>query len=341
MPEAPLAFAVSALRTVEHSSCPEGVLANEAEGFRFMQVFERAHIAGFRLAYIEVCRGDERVCIAPYFATHFRLDTMVTGGVLKKMLSLVRLPLACVGHPSTDVGRIDGEVSAEVLQAINAHLFSKASLIAYKTFLAPLPLSGFASAAGLPQNVLAVKNYFANLRHNRRKNIKRRLALSAPLRFEALDAPTDLPLELAQTMFALYEQTAQRGDFQFEALTLAYFQQTASLSQFILAYEGERLIGFVQNLVKGPRMVSKYIGMDYQRSEPYGLYFALLIKVIESADAAGLDEVDFGQTSYYFKKLMGCEQVATNIYFRHANPVFNWILGRCKFLLEPSAAELR
>ena len=62
--------------------------------------------------------------------------------------------MACVGHPSTDAGRIEGETSAEVLDAVNRTLRAKAPVTAYKWFLEPLPLNGFVEVSGLPISVL-------------------------------------------------------------------------------------------------------------------------------------------------------------------------------------------
>ena len=51
----------------------------------------------------------------------------------------------------------------------------------------------------------------------------------------------------------------------------------------------------------------------------------------------GVREFDLGVSSYYSKRMMGAGLLPTRLYFRHHQPVVQWLLARCKFLLEPSA----
>ena len=321
-------------------SCPDGILTEQVEGYRFMQTFDACQMPDFVLGYLQVRRDGALISTLPYFLTTYRFDTMVTQPWLKAMLAPIKFQIACVGHPSTDIGLIDGEVSAEVLNAVNVYLFQKSKLVVYKMFAQELPLMGFSIARGLPVNSLNLADYTLQMRANRRKNIRKRLAQSASLRFEFVKNPAELPAHLMAAIFALYQQTEARADHEFEHLPFAYFLKTAPLSQYVLAFEGERLIGFVQTMTLGSSCTAKYIGMDYACNQQYGLYFSLVVKVIEDAQMRGIKTLELGPTSYYFKRLIGCSLIPTHIHYRHSNSVLNRLLGYCRFLLEPSAKEL-
>ena len=55
----------------------------------------------------------------------------------------------------------------------------------------------------------------------------------------------------------------------------------------------------------------------------------------------GIRQIDFGVTSYAFKRHVGSEMHQTFNYFQHRNAWVNAILKRISFLLEPGDSELR
>ncbi len=329
------------IRIVDTDACPEDFAVAEPEDHRFLQAFQRAGIGDFCCGYLLVYRGETRVSVVPYFTTEYRLNTLVTNPLLRWLLAPLGFKVACVGHPSTDAGRIEGEISADVLQAVNAVLRDKAAATAYKWFTEPLPLADFVEVCGLPINVLkAGADYPAALSRNQRKNVLRKIRKSAALVFTEYTPETPLPDALIAGVCSLYASTADRADLQFERLNEDYFRLTAPLSSYMLAYEGGRLIGFVQWLRKGSRMSGKYLGMDYARNRHYDLYFGVVLQSVLRGIRDGVREFDLGVSSYYSKRMMGAGLLPTRLYFRHHQPVVQWLLARCKFLLEPSADEL-
>lgn len=325
----------------ESRECPGDFGRAAVEDFRFYRAFQEAGIGDFEYGYLLACRDGAQVSIVPYFLTDYRLNTLVTNGLLKHLLASVGFKLACVGHPSTDTGWIEGESSADVLEAVNGFLRSKAAATAYKFFADPLTLPGFVEVAGLPNCVLrAAPDYPASLARRKRKNLLAKLAKSARLTFREFTPAAPLPVELAAQVCGLYERTAAKSKLQFERLNSRYFELTAAISTYLLAYEDARLIGFMQWLRKGNRMCGKYVGLDYERSRAYELYFGLAIRSIQSGVRAGVTEFELGAMSYYSKRLLGAELVPTRLYCRHHTAPLHWLLARCRFLLEPSAAEL-
>lgn len=330
------------LRVVETQICPDDLGRSEPEDYRFVRAFQDAGIADFQFGYLVVYRGEARVSTVPYFLTDYRLNTLVTHPFLKRLLAPLKFRMACVGHPSTDAGRIEGEQSEEVLDAVNRLLRAKAPVTAYKWFLEPLPLHGFVEVHGLPISILRTSGaYPASLGRRKRKNLLQKLEKSSALVFVEYTPDHPLPEELSADVHGLYQRTAARANLHFEQLTVEYFRLTAAISTYLLAFEGDRLIGFAQWIRKDHRMAGKYVGMDYDRSRAYELYFGLAIRSIQNGLRDGVTEFELGVVSYYSKRLLGADLTPTHLYFRHRNALLHWVLAKCRFLLEPSAEELK
>lgn len=326
--------------TIERTdTVPLDFLPDHAEGAAFHRAYARAQVPGFELGCFTVRRNGEVVCTAPFFTMRLPLNTMMPPGILKTLMSPLSLKMAFVGHPSADVGRIQGETSAEVLALINTELFKLAPLISYKGFDAHLPLPGFKQVIGLPVPVLTVTpDYWAELRHKVRTDLKRKLKGAASLRFEEVDG---LPETHVARVHALYRQTCDNADIQFEQLPPAYFRETGPLSKYIFYFDGDQMLGFHQLMCDRDTMYCKYIGMDYAKAHEHKLYFALMLQAVNICIRDGIRHVDFGVTSYAFKRQLGCEMQPCHNYFMHRNRWLNKLLMRASALLEPSAAELQ
>jgi len=317
---------------------PDDFLPDKPDGAAFHKAFIAAGITEFDCRYLAIFRNGQRVAVVPYFLHKFRLNTMLPNGWLNNCLSWVKFRIVCVGHPSTDFGMIDGEISADVLALVNATLRDKAPLLAYKGFADNLPLSGFVRVRGLPVCTLHIKgDYYSGLDRRRRKDFRKKLQAADTLRLEEYST---LPEPLLAEVYTLYLNTMTQAPVHFETLTPEYFRQMAGLGKFHLYFEGERLIGFLQMLTLGNKANLKYMGMDYRRNRPYFLYFVMCLRALEACIRAGCTEFELGASSSHVKRLMGCEQIETSVYYRHNNALANWALGKLKFLLEPAGKEL-
>lgn len=317
---------------------PDDFLQNEPEGSIFHKAFQASEIEGFDCRYLAVFRDGQRVALVPYFLGELRLNTMLSDGLFKLLLSPFKIRIACVGHPSMDFGLIDGEISADILALVNVELGKKAALIAYKGFTGKLPLPGFVCARGLPVPVLTLKgDYYSELDGHRRNDFKHKLEKAQPLH---IDECSNLPEHLLPQVFKLYLNTYSQAPLKFEKLTLAYFRETAPISKYLLFFEADALIGFVQIIGKNKKAVFKYVGMDYRRNRQYGLYYVMCLKCIETCLRDGYKHLELGVTSYHFKRLLGSQMVETSIYYRHNNALIHWLIGKLKFLLEPDEDEL-
>jgi len=327
------------LRIVDLATPPEGFLPQEPEGGEFYRALQRADIEGFRFGYLAVYRGNKQVTVAPYFLADLRLNTLLPRGWLKWCLSAIRFRLACIGNPTTDAGRIQGEVSADTLSLIDRALSKKSSLVAYKGFGPDLPLPGYIRAKGLPTSVLPLApDYFKTMKSDRRNFLKRKLKKAAGLRFEE---SAGLPEHLVDSVYALYLNTCEKAEYKFEKLTRGYFDATRALSHYLLFFHEDKLIGFNQLIVKGHRVVNRYVGLDYAISNDHGLYFAMFIRSVEFAVREGYTEIELGATSYAFKRKLGGREEPTWNYYRHTMPLMFWLLRKLRPVLEPSESDLR
>ena len=316
---------------------PDDFLSGEPEGAAFHKAFLAANVPGFQCRYFSVSRDGARIAIVPYFLSTFSATELLPDGLIKKAFSWIGIGYACVGHPCTDFGAIDGEVSAEVLDIVNAKLYEKSRLVAYKGF-SDLPLRGYTRARGLPVSVLNIAgDYFSTLDSRRRNDFRHKLEKAQALKIEEY---SPLPDHLVGDVYRLYMNTYNRAPTRFERLTPEYFRQTARISKYLVFFEADKPIGFAQIIGKGGKACFAYVGMDYDRNRQYGLYYVMCIKGIEACIKSGHRQMELGVTSYHFKHLLGAKLVETSLYYRHSSRAINWLIGKCKFLLEPEVDEL-
>ena len=313
------------LTVEDHASPPDDFLPCEAEGYAYYKAFQDSGIANFAFGYLVVKRDGRRVAVAPYFVTRYHVNTTLPEGWLKRLLGWVSFKIACVGHPSADLGMVDGEVSAEVLHAINAELFKHAAVVAYKDFGAGLPLAEFSIEPNLPVARLAIRgDFYSGLRGSVRREFRQRLRRADTLRIEECST---YPREHAGRIYELYLQTLARAEMRFETLTPEFFENAATISKYMLYWEDDTLIGFALLICRDRVMLGKYLGMDYARARKYGLYFVMMLHHVGICVRDGYTVYQTGPSSYDFKERMGSALIPTYLYFRHRNPVINRALA--------------
>lgn len=318
---------------------PLGFLSQEVLGEAYYATTKEREIPGFEFGYWVATRGGDTVATVPYFLMDFKINTMLEDGWLKRLLGNAGFRMACIGHPCAAFGNIDGAVSEELMAQVFLALKQFAPVVSLKGFKPNMPAVGFVQAKGLPVAVLTMReNFWQSMSSARRRNIKRKRKKASALRFEVLRG---LPDPYPQLVHELYIKVHDRSKIQFERLDLNYFVSTAPISQYVLAYLGEELVGFVQTFEKDKRMVAQYIGIDDAFNRAHGIYFALAIRVVDLAIELGCAEIELGETHYEFKRALGCSLEETSVYFRHRNPWIHRLMSLFSFVFEPSEAELR
>jgi hypothetical protein len=320
-------------------STPTGFLADEVLGEAFYAATQEREIPGFEFGYLLASRAGQTIATVPYFLTDFKLNTMLEDGWIKRLLCDAGFRMACVGHPCTPFGRIDGGVSTELMDLVFASLKSFAPVISLKGFTANMPATGFVQVKGLPVALLTLReNFWQSMSSARRRNLQRKRKKASALRFEIVHG---LPEPYPQVMHRLYVQTLERSKIQFERLSLDYFVSTAPLSRYVVAYLGDQVVGFVQTVRKEKKLVALYIGIDDVHNRSHGIYFALAMRVVDLAIESQCEQVELGETHYEFKKALGCVLAETCVYFRHRTPWVHRLMSWFSFIFEPSADELR
>ena len=321
-----------------HQSAPEEFLPSGPENNAFYKAYARAGVPNFQLGFIEIKTTDQLRTIAPFFITKLTMGAMLPTGFLQNIANKFSIKIAFVGHPSTDFSHIEGGLITNHLEVMNEELYKYANLICYKGFMNELSLDNFLKVKGLPIPILKVSpDFWQELSHKKRTDLKRKLKASQTLKCSIVDG---LQSEYVNQVHQLYEQTRLRSKIQFEELNIQYFIETGSMSKYILFFESDELIGFHQLMIQGETMICKYLGMNYEKSNKYKLYFALLIKSIDVCIEEKIHFIDFGVTSYTFKKYLGSEQTETFNYFQHKNKMINLFMRFFSFALEPDPKEL-
>lgn len=351
------------LYTTEHSftaaSYEEAIwdrlLPGDAESYRYHLAFDLGKVTGFRTGYAAVRRGGIVVCLAPYFITDYRLDSTVQG-VLKRFTSklhgilpgLMTLRLLCVGSPVTDSGKLgitrDYEFDADMITALHEELEQiaedeGASVVAFKDILEsdakrlaePLQQAGFSQVDNMPVAIntmgfASLDQYLETLSYTTRKNLRRKRKSLQHVQIEEYDG---MPPEL-DAIYQLYINCYERSELQFEKLSWQFFESIATLMphncRFVLYRAEGKLIGFNLLLHRNGVLMDKYIGLDYDLSHKYQLYFLSWLHNIEMAIRDGFHTFQSGQAAYETKIRLGSQLQQTYVFFRHRNPIFNPLL---------------
>ena len=303
------------------------------------------------------CEGTP-VGIAPIFAMDFPLALVAPPGLqgaikaLGRILpSLVRPRTLFVGSPCADegtVGFLAGTGLAAALPALQTALSAKARemnavLLVWKDFAQPQSAILASPAAGnplfrvtsFPGSVAVLPPggkdaYFAAMKGSRRHQLRKKLARSAAradLDIEILQSPDDAVLD---ELFVLFWQTYEKATTRFERLNRRFFGHLAALpvTQFIVLREKatRRAVAFMLCFALGPRIINKFIGIDYTRPKEWLLYFRLWDAAVDFALARGASSIQSGQTGYAPKIETGHWLVPLTNFCAHRNRLIDGLL---------------
>ena len=166
----------------------------------------------------------------------------------------------------------------------------------------------------------------AERRHKLKKKV-RRGAEAVPTVATVEQGPS--PETLAE-LFPLFWQTYLKGRTKFERLTPAFFDRIAEqpTSHFVLLRQAGKLVAFMLCFDCRPRLVNKFIGLDYAVAPAGNLYFQLWDAAVRWAAERGFAEVQSGQTGYRFKLDVGNALVPLANFARHRNPLVHRLFAR-------------
>ena len=335
----PAALGVVEPLALHHTSeTPPGLLSQEVLGEAFYAATKEREIPGFEFGYLVATRAGETVATVPYFLTDFKINTMLEDGWLKRLLGDAGFRMACVGHPCSAFGQIEGAVTPDLMLAVYEHLIKLASVISIKGFPVDFPAPGFVQIKGFPVAILYVReNFWASLSASRRRNLQRKRKVSSAITFEITQG---LPRKHLDEIYQFYVSTCSRSSIDFAALSKDYFVSTSSLSHYVLAYLNGQLVGFIQAICVHKTMIAGYIGLDQNFSREHGVYFSLVMHAVDLAIEKKYEKIDLGETHYTFKKALGSKLETNYVYFRHRNKLVHAVMSVFSFLFQPSEKEL-
>ncbi len=323
------------------------------EGLWWYRALEQSGLESqFTFAYAILERGALPIGIAPTFLMDVPIDLVappaiakilrVAGAVIPRLRYQRTL---FVGSPCSDegtVGLLSGIELADVAPILHDALTIRArqagapmivwkdfpdtvsaaldplcanrglfKLVSYPGTRLPLPAGGFDAY---------LQTLTSSHRHNLRKKLRRSKELGE-LHVSIIQHPNQA---LLSELFPLFLQTYEKGKTKFEHLTPRFFALIAAedTSYFILLRNPQtgKLVAFMLCFRIGFRVINKFIGLDYELSGHWFLYFRLWEQAVIWAASVGATDFQSGQTGYRAKLDLEHRLVPLNNYCRHRQP---------------------
>lgn len=353
-PVAEVHFSIRAIGRDAWNACFQG----QVEDYDCLLAIEEAGIEGFEWRYITVIEDGRISAAMPAFLCLYALDTTLEEGFLRRSVrrvqrhfpNFLKLRLACLGSPCTETGAIGfhpdvpnerrGVLFAEMLSFFEQFAATEdCALVGLKDIPEqvsaelgdPLSAHGYASIGGLPTAWLdidfkTIDDYLAKLSAGTRKDMRRKLKSFEQVRVEIR---TDFGAFLPEVM-ALYHDTRNRSDWQFEELTPEYFEgiltRMAGRSYCAFYFVEDKLLA--ANLIVHDEHVAidKFFCMDGEKGRPYNLYFLSWFTNLRYCLDHGISRYQSGQAYYENKIRLGSKLTSNAMFFRHRNPFLQGLL---------------
>jgi hypothetical protein len=330
------------------------------EGRWWYQTLEASGLEDqFTFAYAVIDAGDRPVGIAPLFVMRVPLGLTVPKWLRPLLAGPARAlpfladPLALfVGSPCAEEGTLgllpgtDRRAALLCLQdALEAEARRRAAaMIVWKDLPAAYEedldwLAGrrrLFRLVGFPGTELELPSarkdhYYASLPGPRRTALKRKLRRSAErveIDVEVVQNPDEKTLD---ETFALFWQTYEKAPTKFERLNRRFFTEIAAkpASHFVLLRErsSREMIAFKLCFALGPRIIHKFIGIDYRRPRDWMLYFRLWDATLDWCLSRSATSIQSGQTGYGPKIETGHRLVPLTNFCQHRSRVLHRVFA--------------
>ncbi|KQO75045.1 hypothetical protein ASF29_14195 [Rhizobium sp. Leaf262] len=330
----------------------------QVEDYDCLLAIEDAGLASFEWRYVTLVENGLIVAAMPFFVCSYALDTTLEAGRVRRSIHKMRqwfpgfltLRLACLGSPCTETAAIGfhpdvavsqrAELLRMLLNAFEAYAAQeKCPLMALKdvpettssALVDVIRERGYAALGGLPTASLdidfeTIEDYLEGLSASTRKDMRRKLKSLGKVHIETRTDFADL---LPQVM-ALYHDTRNRSEWQFEELTEAYFSgilermEGRAFCTFYLV--GDTLIAANLLVHDDETLIDKFFCMDGEKGRPYNPYFLSWFTNLRYCLDNGLTRYQSGQAYYENKLRLGSTLTANTMFFRHRNPAVQALL---------------
>lgn len=346
--------------------------AEELEDYHYLLAVEQAGVVGFAWRYITIEEHGKVIVAMPAFLTDYPLDTTLEEGMLRRALRRIRafiprflmMKLACLGSPVTENGRVGFHESipesrkAELLAQLMDGFFHYAQIQGYRLWgvkdiasqhkrlwdevakkMGFSPMTGLATAH-LDINFTTLDGYLELLSKETRKDMRRKLKSCSSIRMEIRSNIDDV----LPRVLALYQDTKDRSEFQFEDLPEEYFRhvlaQMDERAMCVLYFYGDTLLAANLLLKNDTKLLDKFFCMQGVEGRKHNLYFLSWFTNLEYCLANGISHYQSGQACYGNKLRLKCHLNTNDMYFKHANPWLNAVLRKVAPLFEMRGEEV-
>ncbi len=332
------------------------------EGRFWFESFERAGLGDqFTFFYGELRRDGTPVGIVPAFVFNVpmhlvappalaRLLDVVAVGPFKNLAFQRTFFIGSVAAEEGALGLLPEVSLAEVAQTLHDEAMAKADTVkapmrVWKDFEAEdaTVLASLGARRGtfsmpsfpgtrMPLLAGGYEAFLATQKSSRRHQVKKKLRRgfeAGPLTRHHVVSPGGAEL---RELFALFWQTYEKGETQFEKLNYAWFEQIAACaeSHFVVLRDAAdgRAAAFMLLFDLGTRVINQFIGIDYALGEQRYLYFQLFAAAYDWAATTAATMIQSGQTGYRAKLDLGHTLVPLWNVCRHRNPLMNRLFAR-------------
>jgi len=344
---------ITAIGRDNWNSCYPDVL----EDYDYFLSIEQSRMKNFRWFYITAMEGEKTLGCCPGFFTDYDLAITLPANLhkfaafLKKHFpGMMALKLACLGSPCTETCSLGfnpavadnrkSQVLGNMMAVFEDYARDKKiRLLAFKDVpenqkkiwedtpecvkykLVP----GMAGAA-LDINFSSIDEYISSLSAETRKDMRRKLKMMNKIKIERRENIDDIINEA----MAMYVETRNRAEFQFEELTSEYFlgvlknMPDRALCNVYYAEGKPAAINLI--LADGEILLDKFFCMYGDIGRKYSLYFLSWFYNLQYCLEKNIKTYRSGQAGYDNKLRLKVNLEANYIYFRHTNLIVNFLL---------------
>jgi len=198
---------------------------NMPEGAAFQNAFIRGCRSALGVSCLRLTSSSGHGIEVPASLVRAPVAGNLKQGWLSTFTSGLSVSIAVIGDPSSTASALPPGFGTAHLASAVACLGRQAPLICLKGLSRALDLQGFVRLPSFPLARLRVSpDYWKLLSSKKRSDLNRQRRAATGLRREET---VGLPVELEDSVYALYRQTQSRAEFKFLELPPAYFRETS------------------------------------------------------------------------------------------------------------------
>jgi hypothetical protein len=344
--------------------------SGERKDRRYYEVCEETIDQEFDYRYLALKDERGEICaIQPYFINDQDVLAEASPELLKflspvrhlwpRFMKMRTLMLGCPaghGHLDAQDGISGHRLAQSLASVITGHAKRlRASVIVFKEFtvhdrpvLSCLEDRGFKRVPSMPLTQVKLdfstfEDYLRNvLSRNMRSKLRRKFKESERLASLEMRVVSDATPYIDE-IFPLYQAVYARSNIHFEKLTPEYFcqigQKMPDKTVFFLWFKEGKVVCFNMCLSHNDSLCSEYIGFDYKVAFDLHLYYIAIRDVMKWALANGYQWYCSTGLNYEPKFHLKHELDPLDLYIKHTNPIFNFVLKRALPYLEPTRSD--